>query len=224
MREAKSKLGIDFELMEERESKRAKLPKTDIVCKFFLDSIKQKVYGWKWQCPNGDDCHYKHCLPKDYVIKSLRGDNQEELTFEEFHDLEEKIDAERARVAENGTKVTEKTLKEWNEKRRREKERLGGKKNDLLKKLKTGKELWSTSHIDFQDDENADDEVYKDEDNQLDEETKTLQDQLWGRDEDKNNDNKLETVVKVDEDLFKDDLDDLDNIDVDEEKDKNEDD
>jgi hypothetical protein len=224
LREAKAKLGIDFELMEERESKRSKLPKTDIVCKFFLDSIKNKVYGWKWQCPNGDDCHYKHCLPKDYVIKSLRSDNQEEMTFEEFHDLEEKIDAERERVAETGTKVTEKTLKEWNEKRKREKEKLGGvkKNNDLLKKLKTGRELWTTSNTEFQDDENADDEVYKNEDNQLDEETKTLQDQLWGKDEDKKEENNEETV-KVDEDLFKDDLDDLDNVDV-EEDDKKEDD
>ena len=141
LREAKAKLGIDYELMEQREAKRSKLPKTEIVCKFFLDAVKKKVYGYKWNCPNGDDCHYRHCLPKDYVIKTLKAQTEEEMTIEEFHDLEEKIDAERARLEENGTKVTEKTFQEWKEKKLKEKEKENNltkdKKSELLKKLKT---------------------------------------------------------------------------------------
>eukprot|EP00340_Litonotus_pictus_P010213 CAMPEP_0170514956 /NCGR_PEP_ID=MMETSP0209-20121228/1447_1 /TAXON_ID=665100 ORGANISM="Litonotus pictus, Strain P1" /NCGR_SAMPLE_ID=MMETSP0209 /ASSEMBLY_ACC=CAM_ASM_000301 /LENGTH=373 /DNA_ID=CAMNT_0010799231 /DNA_START=1 /DNA_END=1122 /DNA_ORIENTATION=- len=216
LREAKSKLGIDFELMEQREAKRAKLPKTDIVCKFFLEAIKTRVYGFKWQCPNGDDCHYKHCLPKDYVIKSLKGQIQEEMTFEEFHDLEEKIDVERERVAENGTKVTEKSLAEWIERRIREKEKYGTgqkKKEDLLKKLKTGKELFINNKDGFKDDENADEDVYENEGNELEEETKNLQDQLWGKETKEEDKDK----VKVDEDLFKEEGN-LDDVDLDDEE------
>ena len=125
-------------MMEQIESKRSKLPKTDIVCKFFLSSIKDKTYGYKWQCPNGDECHYKHCLPKDFIIKKMQGIGaQEEMTFEEFHDLEEKIDMERERVSLNGTKVTEKTLAIWLEKRKKEKmSDIGQKKRDEMMKLK----------------------------------------------------------------------------------------
>lgn len=189
--------------MEQREAKRSKMPKTDIVCKFFLDAVKSKVYGFKWQCPNGDECHYKHCLPKDYVIKTLQGKIEEEMTIDEFHDLEEKIDAERERISVNGTKVTEKTLFEWLERRKAEKERSGtNKKAELLKKLKTGKELFIQNTEIYQDDENADDDVYENQENQIEEETKNLQNQLWGKEE----------TTEIDKDLFKEEgnLDDID--------------
>lgn len=202
--------------MEQREAKRSKVPKSNIVCKFFLEAIKNKVYGLKWQCPNGDDCHYKHCLPKDFVIKSLNKDNQEDMTFEEFHDLEEKIDAERERVALNGTKVTEFTLADWLEKRKIEKEKsYGHKKLELLKKLKTGRELFNTNKDDFKDDENADDDVYIREDNQLEDETQNLQAQLWGKEE-----ATVKEDVKVDENLFNaEDVGDLDDVNLEEDDD-----
>jgi len=199
-------------MMEQIESKRSKLPKTDIVCKFFLSSIKDKTYGYKWQCPNGDECHYKHCLPKDFIIKKMQGIGaQEEMTFEEFHDLEEKIDLERERVSLNGTKVTEKTLAIWLEKRKKEKmSDVGHKKRDeMMKLLKTGRELFSTNKETFKDDENADDEVYENQNNEFEEETQSLQNQLWS--------NKSEEV-KVDENLFKnEDLDAINEIDLDDE-------
>ncbi len=195
--------------MEQREAKRAKMSKTDIVCKFFLDAVKNKVYGYKWQCINGDDCHYKHCLPKDYVIKSLQGKSEEDFTLDEFHDLEEKIDAERERISKNGTKVTEKTLFEWIERRKREKELdpSVSKKMEILKKLKTGRELFNDNKNDYKDDDNADDDIYVNQGNDIDEETKLLQDQLWGKEE---------VSVKVDTDLFKDEGN-LDDVDLDEE-------
>ena len=197
--------------MEQREAKRSKMPKTDIVCKFFLDAVKVRVYGFKWQCPNGDECHYKHCLPKDYVIKTLQGKIEEEMTIDEFHDLEEKIDAERVRLAEFGTKVTEKTLAEWIKKRQVNKDKSNSKdkKLELLKKLKTGRELFLQNNENFMDDENADDDVYENQDNDLEEETKNLQDVLWGRDE--------KVDIQVDTDLFKEEGN-LDDIDLEEEE------
>lgn len=195
--------------MEQREAKRAKMPKTDIVCKYFLDAVKNKVYGYKWQCINGDDCHYKHCLPKDYVIKSLQAKTEEEMTLDEFHDLEEKIDVERERLSKTGTKVTEKTLNEWIERRKKEKELdpAVARKQELLKKLKTGRELFITNKDEYKDDENADDDVYVNQENDIDEETKHLQDQLWGKEE---------VPVKVDTDLFKDEGN-IDDVDLEEE-------
>lgn len=41
------------------------------VCKYFLDAVEKKQYGWFWVCPNGGkDCHYRHALPPGYVLKS----------------------------------------------------------------------------------------------------------------------------------------------------------
>ncbi|KAF3572665.1 hypothetical protein F2Q69_00063016 [Brassica cretica] len=44
---------------------------TDIVCKYFLDAVEKKQYGWFWACPNGGkECHYRHALPPGYILKS----------------------------------------------------------------------------------------------------------------------------------------------------------
>ena len=41
------------------------------VCKYFLDAVEKKQYGWFWACPNGGkECHYRHALPPGYVLKS----------------------------------------------------------------------------------------------------------------------------------------------------------
>lgn len=41
------------------------------VCKYFLEVVEKKQYGWFWSCPNGGkDCHYRHALPPGYVLKS----------------------------------------------------------------------------------------------------------------------------------------------------------
>lgn len=32
---------------------------TQIICKFFLDAVEKKQYGWFWKCPNGGDCKYR---------------------------------------------------------------------------------------------------------------------------------------------------------------------
>eukprot|EP01115_Flamella_aegyptia_P002870 TRINITY_DN1425_c0_g1_i5.p1 TRINITY_DN1425_c0_g1~~TRINITY_DN1425_c0_g1_i5.p1 ORF type:complete len:218 (+),score=66.34 TRINITY_DN1425_c0_g1_i5:61-714(+) len=38
-----------------------KTSRIKIVCKYFLEAIEQKKYGWFWECPNGGDkCQYMH--------------------------------------------------------------------------------------------------------------------------------------------------------------------
>ncbi|KAL8491878.1 hypothetical protein ACS0TY_023464 [Phlomoides rotata] len=44
--------------------------RTDIVCKFFLEVVEKKQYGWFWTCPNGSTYHYRHALPHGYILKS----------------------------------------------------------------------------------------------------------------------------------------------------------
>lgn len=58
------------------------------VCKYFLEAVEKKQYGWFWVCPNGGkDCHYRHALPPGYVLKSqmkaLLEEEAEKITIEE---------------------------------------------------------------------------------------------------------------------------------------------
>lgn len=63
------------------------------VCKYFLEAVEKKQYGWFWVCPNGGkDCHYRHALPPGYVLKS-----QMKALLEEAADkvpIEEEIEAQ----------------------------------------------------------------------------------------------------------------------------------
>lgn len=58
------------------------------VCKYFLDAVEKKQYGWFWVCPNGSkECHYRHALPPGYVLKSqmktLLEEEAEKIPIEE---------------------------------------------------------------------------------------------------------------------------------------------
>ena len=58
------------------------------VCKYFLDAVEKKQYGWFWACPNGGkNCHYRHALPPGYVLKSqmkaLLEEESEKISIEE---------------------------------------------------------------------------------------------------------------------------------------------
>lgn len=57
------------EVVKQQETKYKLNKPTDIVCKFFLNALETKKYGWKWVCPNGMSCIYRHCLPPGYVLK-----------------------------------------------------------------------------------------------------------------------------------------------------------
>eukprot|EP00878_Enallax_costatus_P018995 GHUV01020024.1.p1 GENE.GHUV01020024.1~~GHUV01020024.1.p1 ORF type:complete len:266 (+),score=98.21 GHUV01020024.1:279-1076(+) len=78
---------------------------TSIICKFFLDAVEKRQYGWFWKCPNGAECKYRHALPPGYVLKS----QMKELLEEEAKnakDITEVIEEQRQKV-EAKTPITE---------------------------------------------------------------------------------------------------------------------
>ncbi|XP_033101742.1 zinc finger CCCH domain-containing protein 15-like [Anneissia japonica] len=147
-----------------------KTPKTDKVCKFFLQAIEDCKYGWFWICPNGGDkCMYKHALPQGFVLKKNK--KTEDDDDEEKISLEELIEEERAKLASsNLTKLTLESFTAWKkrkiaEKKRNFEEKMTKKKNDF----KQGKALGLSGREVFEfkpeladaDDEGADDTKYE---------------------------------------------------------------
>jgi hypothetical protein len=68
-------------------------PTTDIVCKYFLQAVEDRKYGWFWSCPNGDGCKYRHALPPGFVLKEQQKKKSDESvqTLEEW--IEEAVSA-----------------------------------------------------------------------------------------------------------------------------------
>lgn len=172
LREIKKTMGMEHEInkiAEEKEKKRSKMPKSNIVCKYFLDAVMKKVYGLKWECPNGEECQYKHYLPKGYIL-ATKEKTQEDMTLDEYYNLEEQIDSERERLGKNGTPVNDATFAEWKRKRdafRKEKKEFEDKKK---KNLQTGIQLFKNSNMVFDDDDNAEDVVREDHNEDVDKE------------------------------------------------------
>ncbi len=221
LRDAKKNLGVEFEInkiAEEKENKRSKLPQSNIICKFFLDAVQKKVYGWKWECPNGEECHYKHCLPKGYKIVTSKDKMQEEMTVEEYVNLEEQIDAERDRIGRSGIPVNDATFGEW--KRRRDEFRKANKEFEEKKKKSgmTGIQLFKNQSNLFKDDENAQD-VEREDNVQLDE---TNENSLANVKTDKELIEEIENDlkgIKINAELFQEEnLDELEGIEDDEEE------
>jgi len=79
----KWKIGIKKKLEEVVESKQTlenRNLKTAIVCKYFLQAIEDKKYGWFWECPNGGDkCIYSHALPKGYTLKIKKNHQEKKM-------------------------------------------------------------------------------------------------------------------------------------------------
>ena len=175
LREARKNMSAESEInkiAEEKEKKRSKLPQSNIViiyiiqvCKFFLEAVRKKVYGWKWECPNGEDCHYKHYLPKGYIITTQKDKAQEEMSLDDYFDLEEQIDLERERIGKIGTPVNDATFAEW-KKRRDEFRNQNKEDDDKKKKILTGMQLFKNQSNLFKDDDNAADDI-ENQNNQL---------------------------------------------------------
>ncbi|TWW78437.1 zinc finger CCCH domain-containing protein 15 [Takifugu rubripes] len=157
-----------------------KKPKTQIVCKHFLDAIENSKYGWFWVCPGGaDTCMYRHALPAGFV---LRKDKKKEEKEEEIS-LEELIENERAALGHNVTRITLETFLAW--KKRKKQEKVDKAREDLEKKkadFKAGKSLTVSGREVFEfrpelvddDDAEADDTEY-DKNKEDEEETKTTE-------------------------------------------------
>ncbi|XP_055331268.1 zinc finger CCCH domain-containing protein 15-like [Paramacrobiotus metropolitanus] len=148
-------------------------PKTDIVCKFFLQAIEESKYGWFWECPNGGDkCIYKHALPPGFVLKKDKKKMDEQL---ETISLEDLIEKERAALGGNLTKVTLESFKAWKTKKRKERiEKMEADKKRKENEFQAGR-LNGLSGRDMftfrpelagEDDDEADDTVYKHEDDE----------------------------------------------------------
>ena len=86
----------DEEKLEEavnkhREAEKKK-PKSQIVCKHFLEAIENNKYGWFGVCSGGGDiCMYHHALPPEFVLKKdKKKDKKKEKKGDEIS-LEESI-------------------------------------------------------------------------------------------------------------------------------------
>ena len=235
LRDAKKTMTVEFEvnkIAEQKEKKRTKVP-SNIVCKFFLDAVKKKQYGWKWECPNGDECHYRHSLPEGYILVTAK-EKQEDMTSEEYMNLEAQIDEERARISANGTKVDEKSFLEWKKKRDEfrkleDAERIEQEKKLHQKSKLTGVQLFKKQAELFKDDEDAQDLKEEQEQEKKEREkeegivgpdndqvTKGVLEGEEKKDVEKDAEKLEEEMkdVKINEDLFKEDenLDELDDI------------
>ncbi|KAL1959079.1 hypothetical protein VTO42DRAFT_2866 [Malbranchea cinnamomea] len=133
---------------------------TDKVCKYFIEAVENKKYGWFWVCPNGGDkCKYRHALPPGFVLKTKEQKAAEKalmdksplktLTIEEF------IESERHKLTGNLTPVTAETFAKW------KKERLDKKAaEEEARKAKeaTGRAMFESGNWKASDDEESDDD------------------------------------------------------------------
>nr|XP_056717087.1 zinc finger CCCH domain-containing protein 15 [Euleptes europaea] len=143
-----------------------KKPKTQIVCKYFLDAIENNKYGWFWVCPGGgDNCMYRHALPPGFVLKK---DKKKEEKEEQIS-LEDLIEKERAALGPNVTKITLESFLAW--KKRKRQEKIDKAEQDMERRkadFKAGKALVISGREVFEfrpelvdaDDEEADDTHY----------------------------------------------------------------
>eukprot|EP00268_Persea_americana_P015904 TRINITY_DN1750_c0_g1_i1.p1 TRINITY_DN1750_c0_g1~~TRINITY_DN1750_c0_g1_i1.p1 ORF type:complete len:361 (-),score=105.43 TRINITY_DN1750_c0_g1_i1:256-1338(-) len=128
---------------------------TEIVCKYFLEAVEKKQYGWFWACPNGGkDCHYRHALPPGYVLKSQMKALLDEET--EKISIEEEIENQRAKVA-TSTPMTPELFMQWKKKTMDEREAgLAAQRADRAKHDRmSGRELFLSDASLFVDDVEA---------------------------------------------------------------------
>ncbi|XP_057602216.1 zinc finger CCCH domain-containing protein 15 isoform X1 [Hippopotamus amphibius kiboko] len=143
-----------------------KKPKTQIVCKHFLEAIENNKYGWFWVCPGGGDiCMYRHALPPGFVLKK---DKKKEEKEDEIS-LEDLIEKERSALGPNVTKITLESFLAW--KKRKRQEKIDKLEQDIERRkadFKAGKALVISGREVFEfrpelvddDDEEADDTRY----------------------------------------------------------------
>ncbi|KAM3917064.1 zinc finger CCCH domain-containing protein 15 [Leptodactylus fuscus] len=143
-----------------------KKPKTQIVCKFFLEAIENNKYGWFWVCPGGgDSCMYRHALPPGFVLKK---DKKKEEKEDEIS-LEDLIEKERAALGPNVTRITLESFLAW--KKRKRQDRIVKAEEEMERRkadFKAGKSLGISGREVFEfrpelvddDDEEADDTNY----------------------------------------------------------------
>ncbi|OMO81060.1 hypothetical protein COLO4_23774 [Corchorus olitorius] len=136
---------------------------TEIVCKYFLEAVEKKQYGWFWVCPNGGkDCHYRHALPPGYVLKSQMKALLEEES--EKIPVEEEIENERSKLI-SSTPMTTELFMQWKKKKVDEREAsLAAKQAERAKNDRmSGRELFLADASLFVDDAEAYEEYQREE-------------------------------------------------------------
>lgn len=121
------------EVVAKKHGKEKTMPTTTIICKYFLDAVERSLYGWFWECPNGEKCIYRHALPPGYVLKK---DKKKMEAQKEEISLVDLIERERAALGANQTRVTLETFLAWKkrkiqEKKQREQEEDERKRKDF---------------------------------------------------------------------------------------------
>lgn len=142
----------------------ARKNQTDIVCKYFIEAIEKNLYGWFWNCVNGDKCMYKHALPPGFVLKK-----DAKLEEKEQISLEELIEVERANISKKGalTPVTLESFLAWKQRKLAAKAEAAKveekKKEEFVKAGRavglSGRDLFAYRPELFQDDEGAADDT-----------------------------------------------------------------
>ncbi|KAK4292105.1 hypothetical protein Pmani_035104 [Petrolisthes manimaculis] len=119
------------EVIDKKHATEKSKPTTEIVCRYFLDSVENGKYGWFWECPNGGSCIYRHALPPGFILKKDR--KKMEKQKEELN-LEDLVERERAALGHNTTKVTLETFLAWKKRKLKEKQDKEKKESEKKKK------------------------------------------------------------------------------------------
>lgn len=106
------------------------MPTTTIICKYFLDAVEKRLYGWFWECPNGGSCIYRHALPQGYVLKrdQKKDDKKDQISLDEL------IEKERAKLTGNQNRVTLESFLAWKKRKIQEKKEAERKEEDKKRK------------------------------------------------------------------------------------------
>lgn len=106
------------------------MPTTTIICKYFLDAVEKRLYGWFWECPNGLNCIYRHALPQGYVLKrdQKKDDKKDQISLDEL------IEKERAKLSGSQTRVTLESFLAWKKRKIQEKKDAARKEEDKKRK------------------------------------------------------------------------------------------
>lgn len=137
----------------------AKPNATKIVCKYFIEAIETKKYGWFWKCENGEDCMYQHQLPPGFVLKSdlAKEKKEDEVSIIEQIEIErKKLDLTKC------TAVTPETFAAWKIRQKEKKLeeakeviKAEQKKSKRLRNGMTGRSLFIYKPELFKDDDDA---------------------------------------------------------------------
>uniref|UniRef100_A0A131XYZ4 Zinc finger CCCH domain-containing protein 15 n=1 Tax=Ixodes ricinus TaxID=34613 RepID=A0A131XYZ4_IXORI len=143
-----------------------RMPKTDIICKHFLDALEQNKYGWFWECPSGGQkCHYRHAVPPGFVLKKNKK-NADEVKPEDTLTIEDFIETERAKLGSNLARITLESFLAWKKAKIQERQATEQKERDRKRdEFKAGRNMGLSGRDMFtfrpelaDDDQNEEDE------------------------------------------------------------------